>query len=59
MLEEAVESAADRAGSGHSSDMSSKPPQADRALAHDQERQPGQRFASCRRQVNVLEYQAG
>ncbi len=59
MLEEAVEPAADRTDFRRCIDMSGKPPQADRALAHDQERQPGQRFPSCRRQVNVLEYQTG
>lgn len=54
MLEETIEPAAHRADLCRRIDMGCKPPQADRALAHYQERKPGQRFVSCLTQRDVL-----
>ena len=59
MLEELIEPAANRVDRRHRRDMRRQPPKADRAMTHDQQRQPRKRFAPCRGERHMFGYRLG
>jgi hypothetical protein len=58
-LEETIKSQLHRGCLRRACHVGRQPPKADRSLLHDQQRQPRQRLAPCRRQTDVFGYRPG